>query len=84
MLYYSLFPNRSIEQIYYPQQYRKISQEEACIIQGFPQNFYLPDARTRWMKLLGNSVSVPVIRQLCHAILQTGVFDDPEGAKTYG
>jgi len=64
-----------IEQIYRKDNYRKISKEEACRIQGFPENFELPESRTRWMKLLGNSVSVPVIETLCSAILKTGVFE---------
>jgi len=65
-----------IERIYRKENYRKISKEEACRIQGFPENFELPESRTRWMKLLGNSVSVPVIETLCSAILKTGVFEN--------
>jgi hypothetical protein len=30
------------------------------------------------MKLLGNSVSVPVIDKLCKAIVETGVFDNDQ------
>jgi len=56
--------------------YRKISKAEACRIQGFPEGFLLPDSRSRWMKLLGNSVSVPVIEKLVHAVVKTGVFDN--------
>jgi DNA (cytosine-5)-methyltransferase 1 len=55
-------------------QYRKISQTEALRIQGFPENFSLPESRSRWMKLIGNSVAVPVIEQLVKAIVNTGVF----------
>jgi hypothetical protein len=29
------------------------------------------------MKLIGNSVSVPVIERLCEAIVETGAFDKP-------
>ncbi|MFK5971618.1 MAG: DNA cytosine methyltransferase, partial [Candidatus Marithrix sp.] len=68
------YKSRFIEEIYRAKQYRKITKNEACLIQGFPKNFILPDSRTRWMKLIGNSVSVPVIDRLCKAILQTGVF----------
>ncbi len=63
-----------IEKVYEKKQYRKITKSEACLIQGFPENFILPDSRARWMKLIGNSVSVPVIEKLCRAILETGVF----------
>jgi DNA (cytosine-5)-methyltransferase 1 len=30
------------------------------------------------MKLLGNSVSVPVIDKLCKAIIETGVFENDQ------
>ena len=65
-----------IEEIYKKGNYRKISKSEACIIQGFPRDFILPDNRPRWMKLIGNSVSVPVIDMLCKAIIETDVFEN--------
>ena len=68
------FKTKFIEEIYEKGDFRKVTKEEACLIQGFPQNFILPTSRARWMKLLGNSVSVPVIQVLCKAILETGVF----------
>lgn len=64
-----------LEQIFHKQRYRKISKQEACLIQGFPKHFALPDSRSRWMKLIGNSVSVPVIEMLGQAILATGCLD---------
>jgi DNA (cytosine-5)-methyltransferase 1 len=69
------FKHKFIKEIYQPKCFRKISQEEACLIQGFPKNFKLPKSRAKWMKLVGNSVSVPVIDQLCKAIIDTGIFD---------
>ena len=72
-----------IEQIYKKENYRKITKKEACLIQGFPENFILPENRARWMKLLGNSVSVPVIEMLGKAILETGVFNLKEQDSTY-
>jgi DNA (cytosine-5)-methyltransferase 1 len=68
------FKHKFIKEIYQPECFRKISQEEACLIQGFPKNFKLPKSRAKWMKLVGNSVSVPVIDQLCKAIMNTEVF----------
>lgn len=68
------FKQQFLERVYFPGKFRKITKEEACKIQGFPSNFILPESRARWMKLIGNSVSVPVIRQLAQAVLQTGVF----------
>ncbi len=64
-----------IEKIYKKEDYRRITKEEACMIQGFPKDYILPENRARWMKLVGNSVSVPVIEMLGKAILDTGVFD---------
>ncbi len=64
-----------LNEVYRNGNYRKITKKEACKIQGFPEDFILPESRARWMKLLGNSVSVPVIEMLGAAILKTGVFD---------
>jgi len=69
------YRERFLEEVYRPKNYRKITKEEACLIQGFPKDFKLPTSRSRWMKLIGNSVSVPVIEVLCKAILETGVFE---------
>lgn len=68
------YKKKFISEIYYKKKYRKISKQEACKIQGFPEDYFLPDNRTRWMKLLGNSVSVPVIEMLGKSILETGIF----------
>jgi DNA (cytosine-5)-methyltransferase 1 len=65
-----------LNNIYRKGKYRKITKEEACQMQGFPQNFMLPTSRARWIKLLGNSVSVPVVQMLGQAIIATGVFDE--------
>ncbi|MCP4494769.1 MAG: DNA cytosine methyltransferase [Gammaproteobacteria bacterium] len=72
------YKRKFIEEIYNTKQYRKITKDEACLIQGFPKSFILPDSRARWMKLVGNSVSIPVIDKLCKAILQTGVFQNKQ------
>lgn len=63
-----------IDKVFLPKQFRKISKLEACRIQGFPDTFILPESRSRWMKLLGNSVSVPLVQKLVQAIVNTGVF----------
>jgi DNA (cytosine-5)-methyltransferase 1 len=72
------FKNKFIKEVYKPKEFRKITKSEACLIQGFPKDFRLPEPRSRWMKLLGNSVSVPVIDKLCKAIVETGVFDNDQ------
>ncbi|WP_445736394.1 DNA cytosine methyltransferase [Mariniflexile sp.] len=68
------YKSQFIKEIYNKKNYRKITKEEACAIQGFPKDFILPESRNRWMKLIGNSVSVPVIEMLSKAILKTDVF----------
>ncbi len=70
-----------IDKVYKKENYRRITKEEACLIQGFPKDYILPDSRARWMKLIGNSVSVPVIDILVKAIIETGVFDKTETDK---
>jgi DNA (cytosine-5)-methyltransferase 1 len=67
--------NLFINKVYKKENYRRITKEEACMIQGFPKDYILPENRARWMKLIGNSVSVPVIEILGKAIIDTGVFD---------
>lgn len=76
------FKIKFIEEIYNKKQFRKITQKEACLIQGFPEEFDLPESRPRWMKLIGNSVSVPVIQMLGKAVLETGVFEGKFEEKT--
>lgn len=75
------YRRKFIEEIHGEGEYRKITKAEACLLQGFPVDYRLPDSRARWMKLVGNSVSVPVIATLCRAIIATGVFDEVSRAK---
>ncbi len=72
----SEYKEKFLVEIYKTGEFRKITKSEACKIQGFPENYILPENRSRWMKLIGNSVSVPVIEMLGKAILDTGVFDE--------
>lgn len=74
------FRREFMERIYRPRNYRRITQSEACRIQGFPDNYILPPTRPRWMKLIGNSVAVPVIKILANAVVGTGVFDEKDVA----
>ncbi len=70
------FKQAFLQEIFHKRLFRKVSKEEACMIQGFPKDFQLPASRNRWMKLIGNSVSVPVIKTLLTAIAETGCFSD--------
>lgn len=72
------FRKEFMENVFRPGNYRKITQSEACRIQGFPDNFILPPTRPRWMKLIGNSVAVPVVKILADAVVKTGVFGNAE------
>ncbi len=69
------YKEKLIQNVYLPGRYRKITVNEACVLQGFPETFMLPENRTKWMKLIGNSVSVPVINSLTKEIVRTGVFN---------
>lgn len=69
------FRAKFMETVYMTGNYRQISKQEACRIQGFPSDFLLPPTRTRWMKLIGNSVAVPVVKMLANAIVNTGIFE---------
>ncbi len=75
------YKEKFLKEVYFANQYRKITKEEACLIQGFPKGFILPESRARWMKLIGNSVSVPVIDMLIKSIISTGVFDGKKNGK---
>ncbi len=68
------YKERFLNEIYRKEKYRRITKEEACQIQGFPKSYILPIHRARWMKLVGNSVSMPVVQILGQAIVETGVF----------
>ena len=60
--------------VYKAKKFRRITKEEACRIQGFPADFKLPESRPRWMKLIGNSVAVSLVRMLAQSVVSTGVF----------
>jgi len=72
------FREEFMERVYRPRNYRRITKSEACRIQGFPDDYLLPPTRPRWMKLIGNSVAVPVIKVLANAVVGTGVFDEKD------
>lgn len=65
-----------MEKVFRPHNYRQITKEEACLIQGFPSDFSLPANRSRWMKLIGNSVAVSLVQMLARSVVDTGVFSD--------
>jgi DNA (cytosine-5)-methyltransferase 1 len=68
------FKRKFLEKVYAPHNFRKITKEEACRIQSFPDNFILPETRARWMKLLGNSVCPKVVQMIAQSVVDTGIF----------
>lgn len=73
-----------MEKIYRPGNYRQITKEEACMIQGFPADFVLPEARPRWMKLIGNSIAVSLVKMLAQSVVNTGVFGEEDYVEAEG
>ena len=68
------FKQNFLDKIFYLNRYRKITKKEACLLQGFPEDYKLPEKRSGWMKEIGNSVSIPVIDMIIKSILETGVL----------
>ena len=70
-----------MDKIYRPHNFRQITKSEACRIQGFPDDFVLPEARPRWMKLIGNSIAVSLVKRLAQSVVDTGVFGEEDYVK---
>jgi DNA (cytosine-5)-methyltransferase 1 len=49
---------------------RMLTPRECARLQGFPENFLIPHAKTTSYKQFGNSVAVPVIRKIAADIVQ--------------
>lgn len=73
-----LYKQEFLKKIYKTGRFRRITKEEACAIQGFPKDFILPEHRAKWMKLIGNSVAVPLIKKLVDRVVATGIFDESD------
>lgn len=48
---------------------RKITPREAANLQGFPQNFKVPESKTRAYQQFGNSVAVPVVTKISKQVV---------------
>lgn len=58
--------------------YRKLTPKECFNVQGYPQNFKLPDiSNSQLYKQAGNSVVVPVIRRIAENIIKAIDYPDP-------
>lgn len=55
---------------------RKLTPREAARLQGFPDSFKIPVSDTQAYKQFGNSVAVPVIREIANKMVQ--ILCDPE------
>lgn len=49
---------------------RKITPREAANLQGFPQEFKIPDSKTKAYQQFGNSVAVPVVMKVSKQIVE--------------
>ena len=50
---------------------RKLTPRECARLQGFPESFIIPVSDTRAYKQFGNSVAVPVIREIAKNMINT-------------
>jgi len=53
---------------------RKLSPRECLRLMGFPENFELPVPTIQAYKQCGNSVVVPVVKEVFRKVLQTGIL----------
>ena len=49
---------------------RMLTPRECARLQGFPENFVIPNSKTASYRQFGNSVAIPVIRKISKAIVQ--------------
>jgi len=61
---------------------RKLSPREAARLQGFPEDFVIPVSDTQAYKQFGNSVAVPVIKELAKRVIKE-IEKMKEHKKTY-
>ena len=48
---------------------RKLTERECARLQGFPEDFVLPCSKSQNYKQLGNSVTVPVVKEIARKII---------------
>jgi len=58
-----------LEEIYYPKNYRRIADQDAKKLQGFPSWFQTHSSKVKAKKQFGNAVSIPVIYHIAKALL---------------
>ncbi len=63
-----------ITKVLQPRRHRKITVREAAKLQVFPDSFKFHHNDAVSMKLLGNSVAVPVVRAVAQSLIQTGAL----------
>ena len=54
---------------------RRLTPADALLLQGYPSDFKLHSNADTSLRLLGNSVTVPVIKALGEALFRTGIFE---------
>ena len=70
-----------IKEVLQPRRYRKITAREGARLQAFPDTYRLHSNDLVSMRLLGNSVAIPVVKAVAQSLLQTSVFT--ENAQLY-
>lgn len=69
-------PAGGTEAIYINGRVRRLTPNEVRRILGFPEGFSFPVSENHAYEQLGNSVAVPVLKQIAQQIVSTGVFDE--------
>lgn len=69
------YKNNFIQKVIKDKNYRPINNNELKILQGFPKEFIIHNKDRINVKLFGNSVSVPVIKEIALSIKNTSCFD---------
>lgn len=67
---HSVIPTTNIKGKVNSEDIRKMTPREWARLQGFPDSYVLPLADTHLYKQLGNSVTVPVIREIATSALE--------------
>ncbi len=62
---------------------RRLTPTEAKRIMGFPEGFTFPVTDNKSLELLGNSVTVPVLKRIAGQIAATGIFENRDSLVSY-
>lgn len=69
------YKHNFVQKILLPKKHRPISIREAARLQAFPDTFKLHHNSTVSLRLLGNSVALPVVQAVAKSLLKTGALE---------